>query len=287
MLEFASNARLLMLVALARKAAPEIFGAVDVEGVGLRRGVDVEFDVVSGAERVALDVVEGRSFVRLDLLVAHGDADDGGAGGVVEVGQGEVGLADGYFKVQMNNWWGANATSYALFQNGKLICAEPLLEEGDEAQSSTVTFGGLADGTYVYTAVLANSAGTTATSPVTVKVTDAAPADPVVSDYGYRRQCRHHCHDRHVVRHQRHRIRALPRRRVGRPTAVDRGHPLLTGDLHESDRPVSGQSPGGCLADKPVRIDHQRASDPRGHGLKVGPRPNTRSGLGLSGPQRT
>jgi hypothetical protein len=37
----------------------------------------------------------------------------------------------------------------------------------------------------VYTGVLGNSAGTTATSSVTVNVSAANPGTPVVSDYGY------------------------------------------------------------------------------------------------------
>ncbi|GAB3614395.1 carboxypeptidase regulatory-like domain-containing protein [Humibacter ginsengisoli] len=96
------------------------------------------------------------------------------------------GLHDGYFDVHMNNWWGSNATSYSLYQNGALIYTEPLLADGDDAQASTVTIGGLPNGTYEYTGVLSNSAGDTATSTVTVKVTDADPGVPVLSDDGYR-----------------------------------------------------------------------------------------------------
>lgn len=108
------------------------------------------------------------------------------AQGVLSTTQGwSDGLADGYFNVAMNNWWGSNATSYALYQNGKLIYTEPLLNNGTSAQSATMAISGLPNGTYVYTGVLTNSAGSTSTSSMTVNVTDADPATPVVSDDGY------------------------------------------------------------------------------------------------------
>lgn len=95
------------------------------------------------------------------------------------------GLSDGYYDVRMNNWWGSNATSYSLYQNGELIYTEPLIDDGDAAQTASVTVDGLPDGTYVYTGVLSNSAGETSTSSVTVKVSDANPGTPVLSDDGY------------------------------------------------------------------------------------------------------
>ncbi|MGN6204165.1 carboxypeptidase regulatory-like domain-containing protein [Humibacter sp.] len=96
-----------------------------------------------------------------------------------------TGLHDGYFDVHLNNWWGSNATSYALYQNGTLIYTEPLLANGDDPQASTVTIGGLPNGNYEYTGVLSNSAGDTSTSSVTVTVTDADPGTPVLSDNAY------------------------------------------------------------------------------------------------------
>jgi hypothetical protein len=95
------------------------------------------------------------------------------------------GLNDGYYNVQMNNWWGTNATSYSLYENGTLLYTEPLLDNGDDAQAAAVAINGRPNGTYVYTGVLTNSAGTTATSSATVHVTDANPGTPVVSDDGY------------------------------------------------------------------------------------------------------
>lgn len=96
------------------------------------------------------------------------------------------GLADGFYNVQMHNWWGTNATSYSLFENGTLLYTEPLLDNGVEPQAATVTIDGRKNGTYVYTGVLTNSAGQTSTKSVTVHVTKAKPGIPVLSDPGYR-----------------------------------------------------------------------------------------------------
>jgi len=49
------------------------------------------------------------------------------------------------------------------------------------AQSAVVDIKGLKNGTYVFTGELLNSKGRTATQPLTVKVTDAAPGKPVLS----------------------------------------------------------------------------------------------------------
>jgi hypothetical protein len=97
----------------------------------------------------------------------------------------QTGLADGYYTVQLHNWWGSDATEYSLYRDGRLIYTEPLLADGDEPQSADVAVDGQPNGTYVYTAVLRNSAGETATSSVTVQVSDANPGTPVLSDYGY------------------------------------------------------------------------------------------------------
>jgi hypothetical protein len=95
------------------------------------------------------------------------------------------GLADGDYDVHMDNWWGSNATSYSLYQNGALIFTEPLFDDGDNDQGAIVTVDGLANGTYVYTGILSNSVGQTSTTAVTVMVTDANPGTPGVSDDGY------------------------------------------------------------------------------------------------------
>jgi hypothetical protein len=97
----------------------------------------------------------------------------------------ETGLADGYYTVQLNNWWGSNATKYSLYRDGTLIYSEPLLANGDEPQTAFVAIDGQPNGHYVYTGVLSNSSGQTATTGVTVDVSDANPGTPVLSDDGY------------------------------------------------------------------------------------------------------
>ncbi|WP_434811889.1 GH32 C-terminal domain-containing protein [Microbacterium sp. bgisy189] len=93
----------------------------------------------------------------------------------------DTGLADGAYTVTMNLWWGENASSFRLFENGELVATVPLTHDGERAQRATVPISGRANGTYAYTGELVNSKGVTATSTVTVTVTQANPARPVLS----------------------------------------------------------------------------------------------------------
>lgn len=93
----------------------------------------------------------------------------------------DTGLADGDYTVTMNLWWGQNATTFRLYENGTLISTAPLIYGGVTAQQATVPISGRANGTYVYTGELVNSKGVTETAPVTVKVTQANPGTPVLS----------------------------------------------------------------------------------------------------------
>lgn len=81
----------------------------------------------------------------------------------------------------MNLWWGSNASEFRLYENGKLISTQPLTYAGTNAQQAKVKVSGKTNGSYVYTAELVNSTGTTATSPVTVTVSQANPVAPVLS----------------------------------------------------------------------------------------------------------
>ncbi|WP_448002244.1 beta-xylosidase family glycoside hydrolase [Agromyces bauzanensis] len=90
------------------------------------------------------------------------------------------GLDDGDFEVRMNLWWGTNATEFRLFENDALIATVPLEAASPEAQSAAVPITGRANGTYVYRAQLENAYGATELDPLTVEVTDAAPARPVL-----------------------------------------------------------------------------------------------------------
>ncbi|HEY0217881.1 MAG TPA: glycoside hydrolase family 9 protein [Cellulomonas sp.] len=93
----------------------------------------------------------------------------------------DTGLLDGDFHVSLHLWWGENATTFRLYQDGTLVATVPLTYRGTAAQAASVPVTGLPDGTYVYTGELSNSRGTTATAPVTVSVTQAAPGVPVLS----------------------------------------------------------------------------------------------------------
>ncbi|MDL5350788.1 glycosyl hydrolase 53 family protein [Microbacterium sp. zg-YB36] len=91
-----------------------------------------------------------------------------------------TGLRDGDFTVHMNLWWGVNGSSFRLYENGVLVSVQPLTYRRTTAQSASVPITGKVDGTYVYTGEIVNASGVTATRPVTVTVTDAAPGKPVL-----------------------------------------------------------------------------------------------------------
>jgi len=92
------------------------------------------------------------------------------------------GLQDGDYNVTVNLWWGENASSLRLYENGRLIATVPLeYRTGKQAQSARVPVTGRPNGSHVYTGELVNTVGATAVRPVTVKVTQAAPHTPVLS----------------------------------------------------------------------------------------------------------
>lgn len=92
----------------------------------------------------------------------------------------ETGLDDGDFEVRMNLWWGTNAEQLRVYENDVLIATVPLEASSPEAQSAAVPIAGRVNGTYVYRAELENAYGVTELEPLTVEVTDAAPARPVL-----------------------------------------------------------------------------------------------------------
>ncbi|MGY5765255.1 rhamnogalacturonan lyase family protein [Brachybacterium sp. DNPG3] len=93
----------------------------------------------------------------------------------------DTGLHDGDYTVTMDLWWGQNATAVRLFENGELIAEQDLADATPAAQTASFAIEGRADGTYAYTCELVNPAGTTACSPTTVTVADAAPGKAVLS----------------------------------------------------------------------------------------------------------
>jgi hypothetical protein len=115
--------------------------------------------------------------------VAQGDGAKSAPGkGVLSSNDGwDTGLKDGTFQVTMNLWWGENGSLFKLYRDGELVAKVPLTMMTPGAQRAVVDVDGLKNGTYVFTGQLVNSKGTTATQPLTVKVTDASPGKPVLS----------------------------------------------------------------------------------------------------------
>ncbi|GAA1722526.1 phosphodiester glycosidase family protein [Isoptericola hypogeus] len=94
----------------------------------------------------------------------------------------DTGLRDGDYRVLVDLWWGENATSMRLFEDGELIHTERLTHGGTDAQRVAVPVTGKRNGAYVYTCELVNAAGTTpCANEHTVRVTDANPGTPTLS----------------------------------------------------------------------------------------------------------
>ena len=69
-------------------------------------------------------------------------------------------------------WWGTNATEYVLYQDGVELDRRSLSAATPGAQHAATVVGELPPGTYEFTAVLSNAAGSTPAKPVTVTVRD-------------------------------------------------------------------------------------------------------------------
>lgn len=93
----------------------------------------------------------------------------------------EDGLHDGAFTISMNLWHGVNGSVFRLYEDGELVSTQLLSPDSPSSQLATFDVAGKENGDYVYTGELVNAAGTTATTSVTVKVRDAAPAQPVLT----------------------------------------------------------------------------------------------------------
>ncbi|KAA9085220.1 rhamnogalacturonan lyase family protein [Microbacterium radiodurans] len=155
----------------------ETFGpdaAVDLTALGLAGEVVVTATAVNHAGLVS----EATSTI---VVVPEDGASSAPGRGVLSSTSGWAsGLHDGTFDVVMNLWWGTPGSVYRLFENGELIETRVVPARGTSQEiRRPITDRG--NGIYVYTAELLNSRGTTATLSTTVRVTDAAPAAPVVS----------------------------------------------------------------------------------------------------------
>ncbi|WP_440112088.1 S8 family serine peptidase [Paenibacillus sp. QZ-Y1] len=90
------------------------------------------------------------------------------------------GLLEGSYTVTMNLWWGENATSYKLYENGVLIDTQKLTYNAPWAQFAQTKITGKTNGTYTYVAELTNDKGTTRSQTLTVRVTHATPGKAVL-----------------------------------------------------------------------------------------------------------
>lgn len=93
----------------------------------------------------------------------------------------DTGLLDGEYEVRMNLWWGNNADSYKLYENGVLIDSQTLVDQTPNPQTAATSIAGKGDGIYRYYAELSNARGTSRSDEITVTVSNAAPSKPVLS----------------------------------------------------------------------------------------------------------
>ncbi|RZI92024.1 MAG: hypothetical protein EOO67_09475, partial [Microbacterium sp.] len=146
-------------------------------------GVDV--DLKAGENTIRLS--KGAGYAELDLIRVDARPLDDGAeavpsSGVLSSDNGwDTGLRDGDYTVSMDLWWGENASSFRLYENGSLISTTRLVPDSPRAQHVEVPVSGRPNGTYTYTGELLNSRGVTKTAPLKVAVTDAAPGRPTLS----------------------------------------------------------------------------------------------------------
>ncbi|NEW09306.1 endonuclease [Paenibacillus sp. SYP-B3998] len=91
------------------------------------------------------------------------------------------GLRDGNFTITMNMWWGNNGTIFKLYENGVLISTKNLTDASPSAQVVKIDVKGKANGTYTYTSELINAFGTTTSNPLVIKITEASPGKPELS----------------------------------------------------------------------------------------------------------
>jgi hypothetical protein len=77
---------------------------------------------------------------------------------------------NGDYKVTMNMWWGTNATTYKLYENGTLIDSQALTANTPNAQTAVTNITGRAKGAYEYRVELINDAGVTESTVMKVTV---------------------------------------------------------------------------------------------------------------------
>ncbi|MEK3884665.1 DNRLRE domain-containing protein [Paenibacillus sp. PL2-23] len=90
-------------------------------------------------------------------------------------------LSDGYVTLSMNKNDGNNGAVYRLYENGRLLDTVLLADESSGIQTAQTIIPGRANGTYTYTCELANQHGSSSCETLTITVTDANPAKPVLN----------------------------------------------------------------------------------------------------------
>lgn len=78
---------------------------------------------------------------------------------------------DGNYTITMNMWWGTNATSYRLSENGQEVDSQPLTAASPNAQTATAVIKDRAPGEYEYVVEWINESGSVSSEVITVKVT--------------------------------------------------------------------------------------------------------------------
>ena len=156
---------------------------VTIGGEPVEPGVPTRVVVSDGdVVDVVVSSADGTAVITYSVTVTVPAALDASppASAVLSTTAGWSGLQDGSFEVRADLWWGVNGRAFRLFQDGEMIAEVPLTADGVHAQHATVPISGLPNGTYVFTGEFANTAGRTATTSVTVTVTQAAPAAPAL-----------------------------------------------------------------------------------------------------------
>ncbi len=78
---------------------------------------------------------------------------------------------DGAYTVSADLWWGTNATSYRLFENGSLLTEGNLVARTPAAQHVSVPVSGRPVGTHTYRIEFVNAAGSSQSRTLSVRVT--------------------------------------------------------------------------------------------------------------------
>lgn len=79
----------------------------------------------------------------------------------------------GTYEITFHIWWGNNATSYKLYEDGELIQEGNLEADSPNAQSKAFSIQKTKNGTYQYKIELSNAYGTTSSNTISVTVTNA------------------------------------------------------------------------------------------------------------------